>query len=154
MVLLALGFSLVNAPSTASLMSTLKPEQVGAGSAVNETTRELAGTMGVAVVGSVFSSLFGPAVRSALRPYLAHGLTLSQLRVAVSSTRAAQVTVAHFPAALRPGLDAHVTAAFMLGLHRGCFVAAGVALVAAVLIFVQRSSPVRSVSRRLVDASR
>ena len=152
MVILALGFSLVNAPSTASLMSTLAPEQVGAGSAVNETTRELAGTMGVAVVGSVFSSLFGPAVRSALRPYLNHGLTVSQLRVAVSSTRAAQVTVAHFPSSMRPGLDARVTQAFMLGLHRGCFVAAGVALTAAAIIAVQRRTPARDVARELVDA--
>ncbi|HTT58575.1 MAG TPA: MFS transporter, partial [Acidimicrobiales bacterium] len=63
MMILAVGFSLVNAPSTAALMSTLRPDQVGAGAAVNETTRELAGTMGVAVVGSVFSSLFGPGVR-------------------------------------------------------------------------------------------
>ena len=39
MMLLAFGFSLVNAPSTASLMGTLRPEQVGAGAAVNETTR-------------------------------------------------------------------------------------------------------------------
>ena len=69
MVLLALGFSLVNAPSTASLMSTLRPDQVGAGSAVNETTRELAGSMGVAVVGSVFSSLFAPGIRAATRAF-------------------------------------------------------------------------------------
>jgi DHA2 family multidrug resistance protein-like MFS transporter len=118
MVLLALGFSLVNAPSTASLMSTLRSDQVGAGSAVNETTRELAGTMGVAVVGSVFSSLFAPGVRAALARYVGHGLTTTQLQVAASSTHAAQLTVSHFPAALRPALDASVTNAFMQGLHR------------------------------------
>jgi hypothetical protein len=134
MVLLALGFSLVNAPSTASLMATLRPEQIGAGSAVNETTRELAGTMGVAVVGSVFSSLFGPRVLAALTPYLSKGLTKAQLHVAVSSTQAAQATVARFPASLRPALDAQVTNAFMEGLHRGCFVASGAAVVAAVVV--------------------
>ncbi|MGC2485947.1 MAG: MFS transporter, partial [Acidimicrobiales bacterium] len=119
MMILALGFSLVNAPSTAALMSTLRPDQVGAGSAVNETTRELAGSLGVAVVGSVFSSLFGPGVRSALDHYLGHGLTSVELNVAASSTHAAQVTVSHFPAALRAGLDERVTSAFMAGLHRG-----------------------------------
>jgi len=133
MVVLALGFSLVNAPSTASLMATLTPEQVGAGSAVNETTRELAGTFGVAVIGSVFSSLFGPGVRAALAPYVGHGLTSHELGVAVSSTQAARATVAHFPLSLQPGLQAHVTSAFMAGLHRGCLVAAAVALVVAIL---------------------
>ncbi len=138
MVLLALGFSLVNAPSTASLMSTLAPEQIGAGAAVNETVRELAGTLGVAVIGSVFSSLFGPGVRAALRPYLASGLTRADLRLAANSTRAAQATVEHLPAPLRPYLDQQVTSAFMEGLHRGCLVAAGLALVAAVLVVRRR----------------
>ena len=79
MMILAFGFSLVNAPSTASLMGTLRPEQVGAGAAVNETTRELAGTLGVAVVGSILSSFFGPDVQSALGRFVGHGLSSSQL---------------------------------------------------------------------------
>ncbi|HEY1763160.1 MAG TPA: MFS transporter [Acidimicrobiales bacterium] len=134
MMLLAFGFSLVNAPSTASLMGTLRPEQVGAGAAVNETTRELAGTLGVAVVGSIFSSFFGPGVQSALERYVGHGLTTAQLHLAMSSTPAAQATIAHFPAALRPALNNDVTSAFMSGLHHGCLVAGAVALIAAVLV--------------------
>ncbi len=149
MMVLALGFSLVNAPSTASVMSTLAPEQIGAGAAVNETTRELAGALGVAVIGSVFSSLFGPSVLATLRPYLTRGLSRTEWRVGASSTRAAQITVAHFPAALRPALDARVTSAFMLGLHRGCLVAAAVALAAAVAVFghlpKRRREPVAAV---------
>jgi EmrB/QacA subfamily drug resistance transporter len=152
MVLLALGFSLVNAPSTASLMSTLRPDQVGAGSAVNETTRELAGSMGVAVVGSVFSSLFAPGIRAALARFVGHGLTSAQLQVASSSTRAAQVTVSHFPMALRPGLNADVTNAFMQGLHRGCFVAGAAAVIAAVLVISYLPSRDEQVSEVLIDA--
>jgi predicted MFS family arabinose efflux permease len=134
MMILALGFSLVNAPSTASLMGTLRPEQVGAGAAVNETTRELAGTLGVAVVGSIFSSFFGPDIQSALGRFVGHGLSTSQLHLAMSSTPAAQAVVAHFPTVLRPTLTREVTNAFMSGLHHGCLVAGGVAFVAAVLV--------------------
>ncbi len=141
MIGLALGFSFVNAPSTAALMSTLRPEQIGAGASVNETTRELAGTLGVAIVGSVFSSAFGPGVRSALAPYVTRGLTRPELAVAVRSTQAAQATVAHFPKALRPALDARVTAAFMDGLHHGCFVAAGVALAVAASVALALPRP-------------
>lgn len=148
MVLLALGFSLVNAPSTAALMGTLRPEQVGTGAAVNETTRELAGTLGVAVVGSVFSSLFSPGVRATLSRFVGQGLSVSQLHVAMSSTAAAQATVAHFPAALRPGLDVAVTNSFMSGLHHGCFVAGGVALVAAALVL--RRMPIEDSSEEQV----
>jgi EmrB/QacA subfamily drug resistance transporter len=153
MVTLALGFSMVNAPSTAALMSTLRPEQIGAGSAVNETTRELGGTMGVAIVGSVFSSIFGPGVRTALTPYLSHGLTKTDLNTAVRSTQAAQATVSHLPASLQGALNTEVTDAFMQGLHRGCFVAAGAALVVAVGVLTHlpktaapesRSAPLRA----------
>jgi DHA2 family multidrug resistance protein-like MFS transporter len=144
MMLLAFGFSLVNAPSTASLMGTLRPEQVGAGAAVNETTRELAGTLGVAVVGSIFSSFFGPGVQSALSRFVGHGLTSSQLHLAMSSTPAAQAVVAHFPAALRPALNTEVTNAFMSGLHHGCLIAGAVALVAAVLVLRRMPSDIAS----------
>ena len=61
MITLAVGFSLVNAPSVAATTETLELDQIGAGAAGNETTRELGGTMGVAIIGSVFASLFGPA---------------------------------------------------------------------------------------------
>jgi hypothetical protein len=36
-------------------MGALPPEQAGAGSAVNDTTREFGGTLGVAIVGCVDS---------------------------------------------------------------------------------------------------
>src|ERR1700722_10543687 len=134
MMLLAFGFSLVNAPSTASLMGTLRPDQVGAGAAVNETTRELAGARGGGAVGVVFFFFFEPGVQSALGRYVGHGLSTSQLHLAMSSTPAAQAIVAHFPAALRPALNNDVTNAFMSGLHHGCLVAGAVALVAAALV--------------------
>ncbi|HEY1824687.1 MAG TPA: MFS transporter [Acidimicrobiales bacterium] len=152
MVILAFGFSLVNAPSTASLMSTLRPEQVGAGSAVNETTRELAGSMGVAVVGSVFSSLFGAGVRGALGRYVGRGLTRAQLNVAASSTHAAQLTVSHFPSASRPALSESVTNAFMSGLHRGCFVAAGAAVIASIVVLSYLPARDEKVDDVLVNA--
>ena len=36
----------------------LPPARAGVGSAVNDATRELGGTLGVAVVGSVFTSVW------------------------------------------------------------------------------------------------
>lgn len=136
MLTLATGFSLVNAPSVAATMESLMPEQIGAGAAGNETTRELGGTMGVAIIGSVFASLFGPGVQQALRPFLGHGLTVAQLHAAQASMQAARATVAHLPLAVQGSVDARVTAAFMNGLHRGCLVAASTASVVAIAVYV------------------
>ena len=50
-------------------MGSLAADQVGAGAAVNNTTRELGGTLGVAVLGSVFASAYGPRIARAFAPY-------------------------------------------------------------------------------------
>ncbi len=141
MIVLAIGFSLINAPATAALMETLPPDQIGAGASVNETTRELGGTMGVAVIGSVFASLFGPRVRDALRASRGHGLSLAQIDQAQRSMQAARTAVQRFPETLQPGLRRQVVDAFMGGLHRGCVVAGLTALVVAVLVFAWFPSP-------------
>jgi hypothetical protein len=135
MMTLALGFSLVNAPSVAATMETLEPDQIGAGAVGNETTRELGGTMGVAIIGSVFASLFGPAVRRAFEPFRGHGLSAHQLNVAQSSMQAAKMTAAHLPASAQATLLPRLTAAFMDGFHRGCLVGAATAAVVAIIVF-------------------
>ncbi|PZA19668.1 MFS transporter, partial [Modestobacter versicolor] len=66
MVLMAAGLGLVTGPATEAVMGALRSEEAGAGSAVNDTVREVGGTLGVAVVGSVMSTVYGPAVVDAL----------------------------------------------------------------------------------------
>ncbi len=130
MIVLAFGFSLVTAPSTAAVMSSLSPEQIGAGAAVNNTTRELGGTLGVAIVGSVFSSRFAPAVAAALRPlHLPSGV----VSTAQSSMQAASATVHALPSSAARLVGPHINEAFMSSFHRGCFVAAAVVALLATL---------------------
>jgi hypothetical protein len=116
-------------------MGSLTADQIGAGAAVNNTTREFGGTLGVAVVGSVFSSLFAPAVAKAFAGF---GLSSAQVNEASSSMQAALATTAHLPAEARPGVIAQINEAFMTGFHRGCFVIAGVmvALAVAALVYL------------------
>ena len=63
MILLGSGLGLTTAPATESIMGSLSVDKAGVGSAVNDTTREMGGTLGVAVVGSVFSSVYISALR-------------------------------------------------------------------------------------------
>lgn len=134
MMLLGVGFSLINAPATSTTMGSLPVHQVGAGAAVNEVNRELGGTLGVAVVGSVFSSVFGAQIRSVLQPYVSHGLPPHAVSVAQSSMQAAVAVASHFPVAVQSSAHARLKEAFMTAFHRGCFVGAGVAGVAAVIM--------------------
>jgi len=64
MVMMGLGIGLVSTPATESILLVLPPARAGVGSAVNDATRELGGTLGVAVVGSLFASVFGSHLAS------------------------------------------------------------------------------------------
>ena len=65
MVLLGGGLGLTTAPATEAIMGSLSADKAGVGSAVNDTTRELGGTLGVAIVGSVFASVYSGRLGSA-----------------------------------------------------------------------------------------
>jgi EmrB/QacA subfamily drug resistance transporter len=147
MVLLAVGFSLINAPATAAVMGSLRADQIGAGSAVNNTTRELGGTMGVAIVGSVFTSIFAPAV---VRSFSGTHVSGTTLAVAKSSMQAALATASRLATPVRPQVMEGVTNAFLSGFHRGCFVAGAVGLLVAGVVAVVM--PSRAANESLVTA--
>jgi EmrB/QacA subfamily drug resistance transporter len=62
MVLLGAGMSLTAAPATGSIMSAVPQAKAGVGSAINDTTREVGGALGIAVLGSVASATYRSAV--------------------------------------------------------------------------------------------
>lgn len=62
LVLLAVGMSITAAPSTGSIMSAVPLAKAGVGSAVNDTTRELGGALGIAVLGSIVSANYRSSV--------------------------------------------------------------------------------------------
>jgi hypothetical protein len=57
-----LGFGSTTAPATESIMGSLPPSRAGVGSAVNDTTRQTGGALGVAVVGSLFAARFHASI--------------------------------------------------------------------------------------------
>ena len=65
-LLLGIGIALAMAPATESVMGSLPREKAGVGSAMNDTTRQVGGALGVAIIGSVFSSKYAPTIGAAL----------------------------------------------------------------------------------------
>ncbi|MGH9005534.1 MAG: DHA2 family efflux MFS transporter permease subunit, partial [Acidimicrobiia bacterium] len=58
LMVMAAGMGLSMAPSTTGIMASLPLGKAGVGSAVNDTTRELGGALGVAVLGSLLASQY------------------------------------------------------------------------------------------------
>ncbi len=129
MSLMAMGLALTTGPATEAIMGALPPARVGAGSAVNDTTREVGGTLGVAVVGSVMASLYGSHLAHSLG---ALGLPSSVVDASRESVIAGLTVSSHLPEQLRGPAAAAVRDAFMSGLSAGSLVAAAATAVAAV----------------------
>ena len=62
MILLATGMSVVAAPATTGIMSSVPLAKAGVGSAMNDTTREVGGALGIAVFGSIVNSGYRAAM--------------------------------------------------------------------------------------------
>jgi EmrB/QacA subfamily drug resistance transporter len=131
MLMLGGGLGLTTAPATESIMGSLSADKAGVGSAVNDTTRELGGTLGVAIVGSVFASIYSSrlgsnAVVSALP---------EQVRATMErSMAAAQQVIGQLPPPVVPDVRAAVNTAFLDGMQIGSLVSAGIAAAAAVIV--------------------
>src|SRR5262245_61883423 len=67
LVIMACGLALTMAPATESIMGSLPLAKAGVGSAVNDTTRQVGGALGVAVLGSVFNSLYTSSITDGLQ---------------------------------------------------------------------------------------
>jgi EmrB/QacA subfamily drug resistance transporter len=133
MVLYGLGMGFTSAPATESIMGAVSLRQAGVGSAVNDTTRLLGGTLGVAVIGSVYASLYGSRLTATLPPGLPGRLAaLAHQSVGAAFTVAGKATAAGHPA-LGGAVHTAATNAFLHGFSVGCLVAALVAAAGAVL---------------------
>ena len=128
MVTMAIGLGLTTGPATESIMGALPPEKAGVGSAVNDTTREFGGTLGVAVVGSIFASVYGNALLTALA-----GVEVPDpaLEAAGESMAAALAVAQSLPADAAVAVVTAAKESFVDGLAAGSLVAAAVALAGA-----------------------
>ena len=56
------------APATESIMGSLPPSKAGVGSAMNDTTRQMGGALGVAILGSIAATAYRPGIADRLAP--------------------------------------------------------------------------------------
>jgi EmrB/QacA subfamily drug resistance transporter len=66
MITLAVGLFLAMVPATNSIMGSLPLAKAGVGSAMNDTTRQVGGAFGVAVLGSILTSTYRSSIQSSL----------------------------------------------------------------------------------------
>ncbi len=137
-VVLALGFSLTMSPMTTQLMSSVPRSKAGVGSAMNDTTRELGGALGVAVLGSLVTSRYASSLASAFGDVAApvREIALSGLSGAVAlADHPEEFPGLRLAPGAADGIKAAAQQAFVDGLGAASLVGAVVVGLAALAVF-------------------
>jgi hypothetical protein len=106
MILMGGGLGIVTGPVTDSVMSSVPRLEVGAGSAVNDTTREIGGALGIAILGSVLFGKYRDIVSAKLDSYgpLANNFLSARQRDLIENSPISVLEILN-----RPGLPGVVT---------------------------------------------
>ncbi|MDQ1377897.1 MAG: hypothetical protein QOE15_2070 [Acidimicrobiaceae bacterium] len=158
LLVLGLGMSLTMAPATESIMGSLPRAKAGVGSAVNDTTRQVGGALGVAVLGSVVSSGYATRISSALNH---GGLSASAVSSARDSVGGAVTAGQQVGGEAGQALAAAARHGFVGAMRPAMLIAAGVTLAGALIVLVflparavdESEVPVLAESGAAVDAA-
>lgn len=130
MAVMMFGMALAMTPSTNLLMSAVPKNRAGMGSATNDTTRELGGALGIAVLGAILSSIYADEIIANLQ-----GLPQQVIETAESSLAGALAVGEQMGVAGLPIIEA-AKVAWMNGLSQSMVVAAILVAIAAIIAAV------------------
>ena len=127
--LMGAGMAIAAAPATGQIMTSVPLSKAGVGSAMNDTSRELGGALGIALLGSIATTAYRTAI------------DLSQVRLPAGARAAAKGSIgaAESIASRIPGagaLGAHAASAFNDAFTLVNAISVGIALAAAAAILV------------------
>jgi EmrB/QacA subfamily drug resistance transporter len=122
------GMGLAMAPATEAIMGSLPKAKAGIGSAMNDVVRELGGTLGVAVLGSIVTTSYASGMDGATSR-----LSGGAAAAASDSVGAAHEVAAHIGGGAAAKLTAIADQSFVDAMTSAASVAAAVALIGAVI---------------------
>jgi len=133
-VFFGLGFSLgyIAAPATDAVMGALPEARAGIGSALNTVSRLVAGSIGVAVLGAMLSTIYSSSFEKAASTI--EGLPSGITEAASDSVGAAVIIGGDLPPAVGDALSHAARESFMDGWQVMAFFTCGLSMIAVVLI--------------------
>jgi EmrB/QacA subfamily drug resistance transporter len=132
-LILGVGMGLTMAPATDSIMGSLPRAKAGVGSAVNDTTRQVGGALGVAILGSILSSTYASRMTTALSGHAVPAAAASAAKNSIGGALAVATAVGGDAGRALAGAARN---AFVAGMHPAVLAAAAVALVGALIVIV------------------
>jgi hypothetical protein len=123
-------------PATDSIMGSVPAVKAGIGSAMNDTTRQLGGALGVAILGTVMNSVYLSEIASLEQAPFFSQLPEQAYAAIQSSIQGAQIVAEQVPV---PQIAQVITdtanEAFVLGMTQAMFIGALITAAAALITF-------------------
>jgi DHA2 family multidrug resistance protein-like MFS transporter len=125
----SLGLAPVFTLATDLIVGTVEPEQAGAASGMAETSSELGGALGIAILGSIITAIY----RSGMTGLVADGVSTQEIDVASDTLGGAVAVAVALPEGLGSDLLDAAQTAFIQAFRTTAAICAVVALAAAIL---------------------
>jgi drug resistance transporter, EmrB/QacA subfamily len=146
LVVLGVGIGLTISPATNSVMSSLPPGRAGIGSAMNDTTRQLGGALGIAILGALMNGIYRSNVGQLA---VAKGITTTAFADILSSVQNAHLAAASLNGAIAGVVTQTSDLAFIAGMDRAFLIGSIAMLLGAVTALLilpsrKKSAPVEA----------
>ncbi|MEY9963565.1 EmrB/QacA subfamily drug resistance transporter [Streptacidiphilus sp. MAP12-16] len=143
------GMALVMPPATVTIMSSLPREKAGSGSAVNNTFRQVGGSLGVAILGALLSTTYRSGIQDKL------GVLPAPLRTPAGESVEGTLGIVEKIGPRAAALVDPAKDAFVHAMHVTALAASGVALIGAVvaLSFLPGKPPAESAAATSAETS-
>jgi EmrB/QacA subfamily drug resistance transporter len=137
--LFGFGMGNVMAPGSTVLQNVLPLARAGAGSAVQNTVRQVAGALGIAVIGTILTNQYAANVLTAINaspvPISDTASTAAQESVVAANVLVDQAAAAGAPAATVDTLRAGVFESFLSASHLTSYISMAIMVLAALVVF-------------------
>ena len=141
-IILAFGIGMTTSPATDSIMGALPVSRAGIGSAMNNTTRQVGGALGVAVLGSLMNSTYLNKVNAL---HFMDTLSSDTADAVRSSIQAAHIAAPNLPADISEAVVDGANQAFVSGMTDAMIIGAFILWGAAVFTLSFLPSRVQSI---------
>ncbi len=149
LLILGTGMGIAMSPATESIMGSVPKEKAGVGSAMNDTTRQVGGALGVAILGSLTAAAYHSSIDSS--PVVA-GLPAPARAAIHDSIGGANLVASKLGPSAKPILSV-VNQAFVDAMSSTLIVAAVVAVFGALVAYVVLPAHLRIVDSTGSDGS-
>ena len=150
-IFLGTGIGFTMSPATNSIMNSLPPSRAGIGSAMNDTTRQLGGALGIAVLGALMNGSYRTGVNHLAGMNGLSEIALEQIR---SSIQGAHLLAQKLGGSLADVITQTSSQAFVDGMKEAQFIGSIImfaAAIAAWLILPNKEEPAEAEPERATE---